>query len=644
LISNGYEPLPCNGKRPAAADWANNPVSTDPKHDGCNTGLLTRYTPALDIDLDDEIAVYSVTELAGAVLKADIGRLGRPPRILIPFRTATPFKKMRLDVRKGEQRGAIEWLGDGQQFVAFGVHPGTGLEYEWLDPSPNSSPLDTPRDALPEVDEALARDFLRKAGERLEALGYTVSRPAAGKSIRQSEAYVDFKAPDDADPLLVEALHWLCPDDYDSWIAAGHALKAAGEGNLELWRAWSAASDKYDPAVIDGKWSSFQPHRAGAYSLLRAAGMSTAALDFEPAEQQEAEAGERLRARERLVVELGDSEGLEPVRYLIKGVLQADTVGVSAGRPGAFKSFIAFDRAMCVAFGVKYHGRNVMQGPVYIIAGEGRNGILRRINAWKLRHGVTESNKGRVYISPRPLVLNDGGLATAKAIKQEIDEIEADLGVKFLLVLVDTLARAFKGNENAQEDMGEFVRACDTLRNGDRVVYVVHHVNKQGDLRGSSVLPCAADWIEYVERKERSMLVTVKTLKVKEGPEPPPYSLRAEVVVLGETVDQWGDPETVSSLVFAQEFEACVDTDNLPPLTDDERAVRDYLRECDGQAFRKDVLDHLEEREKGRNQPRSRKALGCLLDRMTKVFTKGPKGVLILRPEYLTDRVELCDE
>ena len=49
----------------------------------------------------------------------------------------------------GTLEGAkVEFLGLGQQFVAFGIHPDTGQPYRWVD----DTPLDVPFEALPLVD------------------------------------------------------------------------------------------------------------------------------------------------------------------------------------------------------------------------------------------------------------------------------------------------------------------------------------------------------------------------------------------------------------------------------------------------------------------------------------------------------------
>jgi putative DNA primase/helicase len=57
----------------------------------------------------------------------------------------------------GESR--VEILCNGQQFVAYGIHPGTGKPYEWF----GGDPLTVAVAALPEVSRDQAGEFLRAA-------------------------------------------------------------------------------------------------------------------------------------------------------------------------------------------------------------------------------------------------------------------------------------------------------------------------------------------------------------------------------------------------------------------------------------------------------------------------------------------------
>ena len=126
--------------------------------DATNTGILTKHTPALDLDILDEEAARACEDLVrerfeehGAVLV----RIGKPPKRAILFRTTAPFSKILANVTAPNGAAEkIEFLGDGQQLVVAGIHPDTKQPYRWH----GGEPGQIRRDELPLItaDEARA--------------------------------------------------------------------------------------------------------------------------------------------------------------------------------------------------------------------------------------------------------------------------------------------------------------------------------------------------------------------------------------------------------------------------------------------------------------------------------------------------------
>ncbi len=149
-----------------------------------NTGILTKYTPALDADIFDEAAAIAVEELIrdrfeerGYILP----RIGRPPKRAFPFRTLDPFPKIAINLvaANGNTGEKIEFLSDGQQFVAAGIHPDTLKAYAW----PLGNPTDIAHDDLPDISEADARLLVEDIAELLcSDFGYS---RAAGRPARK---------------------------------------------------------------------------------------------------------------------------------------------------------------------------------------------------------------------------------------------------------------------------------------------------------------------------------------------------------------------------------------------------------------------------------------------------------------------------
>jgi hypothetical protein len=83
------------------------------------------------------------------------------------------------------------------------------------------------------------------------------------------------------------------------------------------------------------------------------------------------------------LIRVGDIQFREP-EYLIDGLIESSSLVQMFGDPGAGKSFLALDVAACVATGKAFHGLEVKQGPVIYVAGEGYNGIRRRLTGWEI--------------------------------------------------------------------------------------------------------------------------------------------------------------------------------------------------------------------------------------------------------------------
>src|SRR5271165_2529049 len=142
-IKAGYEAIPCIGKRPVLPNWPTTPIDINtPDYwnatypHAANTGIRTKHTPAVDIDIHDaEMAEQIEKELRACFPEQLLlVRFGQPPKRLVPFRCETPFTKIKIRFKAPDDDitvHAVEVLGDGQQFIAEGTHPDTGKAYTW---------------------------------------------------------------------------------------------------------------------------------------------------------------------------------------------------------------------------------------------------------------------------------------------------------------------------------------------------------------------------------------------------------------------------------------------------------------------------------------------------------------------------------
>jgi len=190
LCDNGYTPLPLYGKSPPVygtnnkvkgfAGWQNLRNVTRSQvemwgrlwEDAENTGILTRETPAFDLDIYNEEAAIAAEEFIRERFEERgyfLPRIGLRPKRAIPFRTLDTFDKIWVNfepTHDGKPQ-KIEFLCNGQQLAVDGIHPDTGKPYSW----PLGQPWKTKRDELPyisaeeaqqlvdDVVELLVRDF-----------------------------------------------------------------------------------------------------------------------------------------------------------------------------------------------------------------------------------------------------------------------------------------------------------------------------------------------------------------------------------------------------------------------------------------------------------------------------------------------------
>lgn len=273
LIEQGYSPVPiAHGKKaPGFEGWQKSQATVKQVKEWvasgfqwAGVGLLTKNTPAVDIDVRDK----EVADLVETWIRENIGdaplRIGRAPKRLMVFRCDKPFRKMRsakyVDEWAEEQQ--IEILADGQQFVAFHKHPDTRKPYTW----PNGdSPLNTHASSLITITveqiEALIAYFEELAQQR----GWEVVKSArkhAGSAVDLDNPWLEDTTAIDIsdDELRTRLLSIPHPDDYEQWFMIGMALYHQFDGDdegLKMWHEWAESADNYDAEALDRRWNGF---------------------------------------------------------------------------------------------------------------------------------------------------------------------------------------------------------------------------------------------------------------------------------------------------------------------------------------------------------------------------------------------------
>jgi hypothetical protein len=245
----------------------------------------------------------------------------------------------------------------------------------------------------------------------------------------------------------------------------------------------------------------------------------------------------------RLGVWYGEMGRPKPTNWLIKGVLEANVQAIIVGRGAVGKTFLAVAWACHVATGIPFDGHEVKQGAVVYIAGEGRANIHKRFEGWAIAN--------KVDLSQAPLLITNHGTqidspAAAEDLANWINAECSARGVTPKLVIIDTLARNFGGDENAAKDVNLYVQMLDAKL---RVPYgacvlTIHHVgnNDAGRGRGSSAFFDSWDVSYWVERIDDDSF-TLVSKKMKDGPRPQDKAYRRFLVELPDLEDD-GTPIT----------------------------------------------------------------------------------------------------
>jgi P4 family phage/plasmid primase-like protien len=261
--------------------WAN---------DGANIGLRAGRFPGLDIDSMNPAVVEAVKQLAFEALGPAPVRTGKAPKALLMYYTAEPFTRMRMWLEGEKEVHLIELLGEGQQYLVHGTHPGTMRPYSWNQEVPIA-------DALHSITVDTAHFLFLKIKQHFTELGFTVRQEGDGRKQARTLTTEQgaLRAPTiEALAAAVAAI----PNganfaNRDEWIRMGAAIRAACGEELEegfnIWAEWSSRWEdgENEDDYIRQNWRRLYPPFAVGWGWIEEkarAGGYNAAVDEFPAE------------------------------------------------------------------------------------------------------------------------------------------------------------------------------------------------------------------------------------------------------------------------------------------------------------------------------------------------------------------------
>lgn len=305
LVKQGYTIIPIvphnadhgsAGKAPALYNWREVRADLDlvrqwaKRKPDSGIGINTTYNPAVDIDtLDEEAAEHMISYIEEHFGFAPI-RIGRPPKALMLFKASEAFTKVKscqwvdpdaeLNSKGKPVLQATEILADGEQFVAFGIHPVTKKPYYWRGvDSPMTMDGDFDLIELTLTDARVICDEFDRWVSANRPTWIKQHRPMRGRPATGPDDWTDPELEDldpdtdldDEDIAAISGLQWNgtyeemadflenFPNEggYDEWIRIIAAVRS-GEREEDEFRElaleWSRKSEMHDDDYFDMKW------------------------------------------------------------------------------------------------------------------------------------------------------------------------------------------------------------------------------------------------------------------------------------------------------------------------------------------------------------------------------------------------------
>lgn len=230
-------------------------------------------------------------------------------------------------------------------------------------------------------------------------------------------------------------------------------------------------------------------------------------------------------------------------QWLIKGIFARGETSAWIAPPGAMKSALMAEAAVCVGAGLDWHGyRNKGAAGVVYFAIERADLVKRRLRAHRKKLGLAGT----------PIAVSSAtiDLTHPESFKRVVDTIrtaKAVLGADIGLVIIDTFAKliaASGGDENSAKDQGAVFANVQRVKNATGVhVALIGHTGKDESrgARGSNALLGDVDVMVTIGGDD---IKTAIVTKANDAPEGQLFSFRSEVFDFG--ADEDGDPITVN--------------------------------------------------------------------------------------------------
>lgn len=249
----------------------------------------------------------------------------------------------------------------------------------------------------------------------------------------------------------------------------------------------------------------------------------------------------------------------KPAPDLVKGLLQSGEVNMLFAPKNRGKTFLGLDLAYSIATEQpEFLGRRILKyGSVVYLCAEGRGGLVKRREAWRVARGYRE-DVPKLAFWREQLNLADEDLVSAliELIKEHYPDC--------VLVIIDTLSQHMPGGDEGTAAMSTALDACQRIRNELKTtVLAIHHPTKrdEGNERGGSGFRGGCADVLNVDEKDGVFWLTTLNARERGTDEPPiPYVL--DIITLERLRDEEGFPLTSCAVKHLSDPDHIADVKN----------------------------------------------------------------------------------
>ncbi|UPK02836.1 AAA family ATPase [Bradyrhizobium sp. 170] len=231
-------------------------------------------------------------------------------------------------------------------------------------------------------------------------------------------------------------------------------------------------------------------------------------------------------------------ENFAPAPDVIENLLPAVGLACIYADANVGKTFLAIEMLDRVMRGEKFFGLNTERGDVLLVAGEGQEGLKKRLTAL---HKMRPLGEGKGIAVSFELPSFDGKPSVAaRKLKRLIELSEGQSGQKVHLVVLDNLIGMIgSGDLHTSAATKPVLDSLSELAHELGIcIAVIHHENRSGSTAGSFAIRASVDVMLHVV-EDKSGLRTVKVDKSRDGTKSLKLQFRLKYVPLGH--NKWGN-------------------------------------------------------------------------------------------------------